>query len=58
MKHNIEFMTCNNCGAHIYPPTEVSDIGIEDYEEVFEAPPVMELGEAKKWLGVEVSTLS
>jgi hypothetical protein len=40
MKHNIEWLTCNNCGAHIYPPTEVSDIGIEDYEESFEAPPV------------------
>jgi hypothetical protein len=40
MKHNIEFMTCNNCGAHLYPPLEVSDIGIEDYEEAFEAPPI------------------
>jgi len=36
MKHNIEFMTCNNCGAHIYPPTEVSDVGIDDYEDVFQ----------------------
>jgi hypothetical protein len=33
-------MVCNSCGTHLYPPTEVSDMGIEDYEEVFEAPPV------------------
>jgi hypothetical protein len=39
MKHSIEWIICNACGACIYPPTEVSDVGIEDYEEVFEAPP-------------------
>jgi transcription elongation factor Elf1 len=40
MKHNIEWIVCSNCGAHIYPPVEVSDMGIEDYEEIFEAPSV------------------
>jgi hypothetical protein len=40
MKHNIEWIICSSCGAHIYPPVEVSDIGIEDYEEIFEAPSV------------------
>jgi hypothetical protein len=38
MKHKVEWIECNSCGAHIYPPSEVSDIGIEDYVETFEAP--------------------
>ncbi len=38
MKHKIEWIECSSCGAHIYPPEEVSDIGIEDYVETFEAP--------------------
>ena len=40
MKHKIKWIECNSCGAHIYPPSEVSDIGIEDYVETFEAPPL------------------
>ena len=40
MKHNIEWMICSSCGAHLYPPIEVSEIGVRDYEEAFEAPPI------------------
>jgi hypothetical protein len=40
MKYKIEWIECITCGAHIYPPSEVSDIGIEDYVETFEAPPL------------------
>jgi len=40
MKHKIEWIECSSCGARIYPPLEVSDIGIEDYVETFEAPPL------------------
>jgi len=40
MKHKIECIECNSCGAHIYPPSEVSNVGAEDYIETFEAPPL------------------
>jgi len=40
MKHKILWMVCGSCGAYLFPPPEVSDVGQEDYEEVFEAPPV------------------
>jgi DNA repair exonuclease SbcCD ATPase subunit len=33
-------MVCPKCGSHLYPPSEVSSIGVEDYEEVY---PVMPL---------------
>jgi len=38
MKLKLEWQICPNCGAHLFPPLEVSDIGKEDYEEVFDAP--------------------
>lgn len=38
LKHNIVYQICPECGTYIYPPTEVSVIGQEDYEETFEAP--------------------
>jgi len=40
MKHNIEWMICSGCGAYLYPPKVVSEIGLESYEEIFEVPPV------------------
>jgi len=39
-KLKIEWQICPNCGAYLFPPLEVSDVGKEDYEEIFEAPPV------------------
>lgn len=27
-----------NCKTHNYPPSDVSDVGVEDYEEVYEVP--------------------
>ncbi len=38
LKHNVVWQICSDCGALLYPPTEVSVIGEEDYEEVYEAP--------------------
>lgn len=40
MKHNIVSQVCAGCGACLYPPLEVSDIGVQGYEEVLEAPSV------------------
>jgi len=37
-RHNVEWMVCNNCGAHLCPPKDVSDVGVEDYVESFEVP--------------------
>ena len=39
MKHSIEWIICSSCGAYIYPPTDVSEVGVVEYEEVFEVPP-------------------
>ena len=33
-------MVCPNCGLHVYPPSEVSAVGVEEYEEVYPAPPL------------------
>jgi hypothetical protein len=69
MKHKIEWIKCNSCGAHIYPPTEMSDIGIEDYVETFETPPLepeqipsenefIEMNKARKKAGLkELATI-
>jgi len=38
MKYGIEWIVCINCQTHSYPPSDVSDVGIEDYEEVYEVP--------------------
>jgi rubrerythrin len=38
MKYSIEWMECMNCKTHSYPPSDVSDVGVEDYEEVYEVP--------------------
>jgi rubrerythrin len=38
VKYNIEWIECINCGTHSYPPSDVSDVGKEDYEEVYEVP--------------------
>lgn len=37
-KHNVVSQVCPNCETYLYPPTEVSVIGQENYEEVYEAP--------------------
>jgi len=37
--HNIEWIVCVNCGTYIYPPLEVSSMGMEDYIETFAVPP-------------------
>ena len=39
MKVNVEWQICR-CGAHLFPPKAVSDVGVEDYEEVYEVPPI------------------
>jgi hypothetical protein len=38
MKDNIISLECINCGIYIYPPSEVSDVGKEDYEEIYVLP--------------------
>jgi rubrerythrin len=38
MKFNIEWMECMNCKTHSYPPSDVSDVGKEDYKEIYEVP--------------------
>ena len=38
MKYNIEWMECMNCKTHSYPPSDVSDVGKEYYEEIYEVP--------------------
>lgn len=38
LKHNIVCQICPKCDTYLYPPTEVSVIGQEDYEESFRAP--------------------
>jgi hypothetical protein len=40
MKLNVVCMECIKCGAMSYPPSDVSDVGQEIYEEVFDAPPL------------------
>jgi hypothetical protein len=40
MKHKIEWMICINCGTHSFPPKDISDVGIEIYEERYDAPPI------------------
>lgn len=40
LKHNIVSQICKECGVYLFPPTEVSVIGQEIYEEVFVAPVV------------------
>ena len=38
LKHNVTWQICPECDTYLYPPTEVSVIGQEDYEEAFRAP--------------------
>lgn len=38
LKHNIVCQICPECDTYLYPPTEVSVIGQEDYEEAFRVP--------------------
>jgi rubrerythrin len=38
MKYNILYIECISCGTLIFPPKDVSDIGIESYEERYEVP--------------------
>lgn len=38
LKHNVTWQICPECDTYLYPPKEVSVIGQEDYEEVYEAP--------------------
>jgi len=40
MKLNILYFECVRCGSHIYPPKDVSDVGVEAFEEVYDAPPL------------------
>ena len=40
MKHNIEWMICISCGTHSFPPKDISDVGIETYEEKYNVPPI------------------
>jgi broad specificity phosphatase PhoE len=57
MKYNIEWMECINCKTHSYPTSDVSDVGVEDYEEVYEVPSLAQYDkmsavseEERKWL--------
>jgi hypothetical protein len=38
MRDNIYDIECINCGIYTYPPSEVSDVGKEDYVEIYEIP--------------------
>lgn len=38
LKHNVVCQICPECDTYLYPPTEVSVIGQEDYDETYEAP--------------------
>jgi hypothetical protein len=38
MKLGIGYIKCINCGIHIFPPKDVSDVGIEIYEEKYDVP--------------------
>ena len=40
MKLNVVCMECIKCGAMSCPPSDVSDVGREAYEEAFDAPPL------------------
>jgi hypothetical protein len=40
MKLGIGYIECINCGAYIFPPNDVSDVGIEIYEEKYDVPPI------------------
>jgi len=40
MKLNVVCMECVKCGAMSCPPSDVSDVGQEIYEEAFDAPPL------------------
>jgi hypothetical protein len=37
IKVNITDLECTKCGAYLYPPREVSDVGVEQYEDVIDA---------------------
>jgi NDP-sugar pyrophosphorylase family protein len=38
MKDNIFSLECINCGIYIYPPSEISDVGEEDYVVIYALP--------------------
>jgi len=40
MKYNILCMECISCGTLSFPPKDVSDVGIEYYEEKYDVPPI------------------
>jgi hypothetical protein len=33
-------MECINCGTYSFPPRDISDVGIEIYEEKYDVPPI------------------
>jgi len=40
MKLGIGYIECINCGTYIFPPKDASDVGIENYEEKYDVPPM------------------
>jgi len=40
MKLGIGYIECINCGTLSFPPAEASDVGIENYEEEYDVPPL------------------
>jgi len=40
MKLGIGYIECINCGTYIFPPKDASDVGIENYEEEYDVPPL------------------
>jgi hypothetical protein len=40
MKLGIGYIECINCGMYSFPPKDVSDVGIEYYEEKYDVPPL------------------
>jgi hypothetical protein len=40
MKLGIGYIECINCGLYILPTKDVSDVGIETYEEKYDVPPI------------------
>jgi hypothetical protein len=40
MKLGIGYIECINCRTYIFPPKDISDVGIETYEERYDVPPI------------------
>jgi len=40
MKLGIGYIECINCWTYISPPKDASDVGIENYEEKYDVPPL------------------